>query len=475
MFSRWIYLVQASLIIFFALAAVSYFMKLYGRHFKIRSDQFIRITSLKDLTKYFGYTRREVRRIDQSGSISRDTEDNAEKVQPVQDGSIDFVFHGSETEPARAEAYLEMKDLIGNGFEIVIPRSPFNYSDLDRIKSEKSIIVLNASSDLFPDLQDSTKVVNRVITDGLSGNISNSRVMIIAPGKYGEEIGYKSGNQAEHIHARDQKWPLFAITACIFALSALAVYLNVTLTLFVDLYLSIFILVGFPPSSPFYDRGLGNSVYILTLSYPEIIYYAILALMSVLMIWYVFRAKSGIISDARKRIAVYLIFLSVFNLVVYRFVIYLAAPYFYYFSLFQSIGDLLPAEVTPIFYFGYLLPFLVLFPFMVAGLFLFIYDRRNRIESMLLRSGIIVFVVGSAISYLKQFGYIIQNLVYRQVPFPSLGYDVWPINFYLLLLQYSLAASFALFGIAYLYHVLKMPGTLKDEYSPSNLRGNHVQ
>ena len=475
MFSTWIYLVQASLIVFFALAAVSYFMKLYGRHFKIRSDQFIRITSLKDLTKYFGYTRNEIRRIDQSGSISRDTEDNAQRVQPVQAGSIDFVFHGSEMESALLEAYLAMKDLIGNGFEIVIPRSPFNYSDLDGIKSEKSIIVLNTSSDLFPDLQDSTKAVNRVITDDLSGNISNSRVMIIAPGKHEEGIAHKSDNRTNHIHARDQKWPLFAITACIFAMSALAVYINLTIMTILDSYIVSFVFIGEAWGSPFYNIGQGNSVYILPLTYPEIICYAILALMSVLMIWYVFRAKSGIMSDTRKRIAVYLIFLSIFNLVVYRLVIYLAAPYFYNFAFIPFIVKTFPARDTSFYIFGYLLPFLILFPFIFAGLFLFIYDRKNRIETMLLTSGIVVFAVGSAISYLRQYGYIMQNLLHTEFVGVLYTFNPLLINPWLLLLQYSLAASFALFGIAYIHNVLAMQGRLKDEHSTGTLRGNHVQ
>ena len=475
MFSTWIYLVQASLIVFFALAAVSYFMKLYGRHFKIRSDQFIRITSLKGLTKYFGYTRNEIRRIDQSGSIYRDIEDNAQRIQPVQAGSIDFVFHGSEMESARSEAYLAMKDLIGNGFEIMIPRSPLDYSDLDRIKSEKSIIVLNASSDLFPDLQDSTKAVNRVITDGLSGNISNSRVMVIAPGKHEEGIAHKSGNRANHIHARDQKWPLFAITACIFAMSALAVYINLTIMTILDSYIVSFVFIGEAWGSPFYNIGQGNSVYILPLTYPEIICYAILALMSVLMIWYVFRAKSGIMSDTRKRIAVYLIFLSIFNLVVYRLVIYLAAPYFYNFAFIPFIVKTFPARDTSFYIFGYLLPFLILFPFIFAGLFLFIYDRKNRIETMLLTSGTFVFAVGSAISYLRQYGYIMQNLLHMELVDNYYTFNPQLINPWLLLLQYSLAASFALFGIAYIHNVLAMQGRLKDEHSTGNLRGNHVQ
>ena len=475
MFSTWIYLVQASLIVFFALAAVSYFMKLYGRHFKIRSDQFIRITSLKGLTKYFGYTRNEIRRIDQSGSIYRDIEDNAQRIQPVQAGSIDFVFHGSEMESARSEAYLAMKDLIGNGFEIMIPRSPLDYSDLDRIKSEKSIIVLNASSDLFPDLQDSTKAVNRVITDGLSGNISNSRVMVIAPGKHEEGIAHKSGNRANHIHARDQKWPLFAITACIFAMSALAVYINLTIMTILDSYIVSFVFIGEAWGSPFYNIGQGNSVYILPLTYPEIICYAILALMSVLMIWYVFRAKSGIMSDTRKRIAVYLIFLSIFNLVVYRLVIYLAAPYFYNFAFIPFIVKTFPARDTSFYIFGYLLPFLILFPFIFAGLFLFIYNRKNRIETMLLTSGTFVFAVGSAISYLRQYGYIMQNLLHMELVDNYYTFNPQLINPWLLLLQYSLAASFALFGIAYIHNVLAMQGRLKDEHSTGNLRGNHVQ
>ena len=73
---------------------------------------------------------------------------------------------------------------------------------------------------------------------------------------------------------------------------------------------------------------------------------------------------------------------------------------------------------------------------------------------MLLTSGTFVFAVGSAISYLKQYGYIMQNLLKYEVSFRyTLSFQL--INPWLLLLQYSLAASFALFGIAYLYHVIR--------------------
>ena len=67
---------------------------------------------------------------------------------------------------------------------------------------------------------------------------------------------------------------------------------------------------------------------------------------------------------------------------------------------------------------------------------------------MLLTSGIVVFAVGSAISYLRQYGYIMQNLL--NMEFVGVLYTFNPllINPWLLLLQYSLAGKvFTINGI----------------------------
>ncbi|MGC8506231.1 MAG: hypothetical protein ACP5NK_05950 [Thermoplasmata archaeon] len=109
--------------------------------------------------------------MDRSVSFSRDVADNDQKVHAVQSGNIDSVLHGSETESAMPAVYLAMKELIEKGYEITVLRPSFNYPDMDKIESDKSIIVLSASPDPFLDLPDSTKAVNSVITDDLSGNI----------------------------------------------------------------------------------------------------------------------------------------------------------------------------------------------------------------------------------------------------------------------------------------------------------------